>query len=246
MSEIHLQVVAGLANRIRALVSGICLAEEYGLPLVLHWSIDHACGARFETLFDPTSLPPFVRITHLALLKAFPCLSSDDLEHVKKVWDRKLPLTLKSYGHFHTSDMPRWLQHLRALKPTEEILKTLQERLPPFDPDTFVGVHIRRGDNDKAILASPFSLFLTKLEKEEGLLIVATDDMDVREELGYKFKGRVWFPSKVLNRNTEEGMKEALIDFLALATCRRILGSACSSFNEIACLYGACTLERVT
>lgn len=245
MSEIHLQVVAGLANRIRALISGICLAEDYGLPLVIHWSLDHACGTRFDSLFDPKTLPSFVTVTHLALLKAFPCLSQDDLDHVKKVWDRQKPLTLKSYGRFHTTDVDRWTKHLRTLKPTPELVNTLQDRLPPFDPDTFVGVHIRRGDNDKAILASPFSLFVPKLEKEKGLLIVATDDMDVREELAEKFKGRIWFPSKVLNRNTEEGMKEAMIDFLALSMCRRILGSACSSFNEIAALYGGSTLERV-
>lgn len=246
MSEIHLQVVAGLANRIRALVSGICLAEDYQFPLVIHWSLDHACGAPFEALFDPLCLPPFVKVISLPLLKAFPCLSSEDLEHVKKVWDKKLPLTLKSYGHFHTTDMVRWIRHLKSLQPTKQILQLLQNRLPPFEPDRFIGVHIRRTDNEKAILASPFSSFLTRLEKEDGFFIVATDDLDVRAELLDKFEGRVWFPSQIVNRNTVEGIQEAMIDFLALSSCRRILGSMHSSFNEMAALYGSCTLERVS
>lgn len=246
MSELHLQVLAGLANRLRAMVSGICAAEDLGIKLVVHWSLDHACGATFDALFDTKSLPPFVTVTHLPLLKAYMCLSSDDYEHVKKVWDRKLPLVLKSYGHFHRSDMPRWIQHFRSLKPTQELLTQVEERLPPFDQSRFLGVHIRRGDNEKSIQGSPFEAFVRRMDTEDSFFIVASDDDPIRAYLKRRFPGRVWFPARLLERGSEEGMKEAVIDFFSLSRCPRILGSVSSSFSELAALYGNSTLELAT
>jgi hypothetical protein len=246
MSEIHLQVVAGLANRLRALVSGICLAEDYKLPLVIHWSLDHNCGASFGSLFDLSSLPSFVKVTHLPLLKAVPCLSTEDLDHVKKIWNQKVPLTLKSYGHFHRSDMPRWIQHLRRLQPQKDLLLEVEARLPPFDQSRFLGVHIRRGDNLKSIEASPLEAFLKRLDEDDSFFVVATDDLWIREALKQRYPGRVWFPAKTLERHTEDGMKEAVIDFFCLTRCPRILGSFYSSFSEIAALYGGSNLEMAT
>lgn len=246
MSEIHLQVVAGLANRMQALVSGICLAEDYGLPLIVHWSIDHACAAVFDSLFDPQSLPSFVKVTPHALLKAFPCMSPQDLEHVKKVWDHKKPLTLKSYAHFHTSDTSRWLKYLRLLQPTSKLLQEVEFRLPPFDQSRFLGVHIRRGDNEKSIQGSPYSAFLKYLEEDDSFLVVATDDEEVRDDLKKRFPSRVWFPAKVRNRHTEEGIQEAVIDFFCLIRCPKILGSVASSFTELASLYAGNKLVLAT
>ena len=246
MSEVHLQVLAGLANRLRAMISGICLAEDLGIKLVVHWSIDHACAAKFESLFDPKTLPPFVTVTHLPLLKAYSCLSTEDMDHVKKVWDRQKPLVLKSYGHFHRSDMPRWTRYLRALVPTEEIQKEVEARLPPFDQSRFVGVHIRRGDNVKSIEASPLSAFLKRMDQEDSVFVVATDDGLIREQLKARYPARVWFPARTLERYTEEGMKEAVIDFFCLTRCPRILGSVYSSFSEMAGLYGNSQLEFAT
>ena len=246
MSELHLQVLAGLANRIRAMISGICLAEDLGIKCIVHWSIDHACGAPFESLFNPASLPDFVSVTHLPLLKAYQCLSIDDMEHVKKVWDRQKPLVLKSYGHFHRSDMPRWTRYLRKLQPTEEIYKGVEARLPPFDQSRFLGVHIRRGDNLKSIEASPLQAFLKRMDEDDSFFVVATDDLWIREALKQRYTGRVWFPAKTLERHTEEGMKEAVIDFFCLTRCPSILGSFYSSFSEIAALYGGSKLEMAT
>lgn len=247
MSEIHLQVVAGLANRLRAFISGICLAEDCKVNLVVHWLIEPACGAWFDTLFDLDSLPSFVTVSRLPLLKYYECLSPANMDFAKSHWDRSKPLLLKSYGHFHTDDMQRWCTHLRQLKARPEVYTLLHERLPPLEPDSFVGVHIRRGDNMKAIQASPLPKFITRLEKEANkVFVVATDDAGVKQALVERFPGRVWFPSRILDRQSEEGMKEALLDFLGLAACKQILGSAHSSFNEIATLYGGCVLERVT
>jgi hypothetical protein len=245
MSEIHLQVLAGLSNRLRSLVSGICLAEDYNCNLVVHWSLDHACGALFEQLFDPSTLPPFVTITPFPLLKAYHILSENDTEMIKTKWDRKHPLVVKSYAHFYTEDMSRWLTHLRKIQPRKEILDEVSQRLPPFDPTRFLGVHIRRTDHVKCIAASPLEAFLQKLDNTESFLIAATDDVGVRRELEMRYQGRIFFASHVLERFSEIGMREALIDFLCLSRCPFILGSTHSSYSEMAGLYGGCTVEFV-
>lgn len=245
MSELHLQVLAGLSNRLRSLVSGICLAEELGLHLVVHWSLDHACGALFDQLFDPSTLPPFVHVTSDRLLKAYHVLSDTELPLIKAAWNRETPLVLKSYAHFHTSDMPRWLTYFRQLQPRKEILEDVSQRLSSMDMSKCIGVHIRRTDHVKCIAASPVEAFLTKLDTTESFLIVATDDMGVRKTLEQRYQGRIFFASHVLERFSEIGMREALIDFLCLSRCPFILGSTHSSYSEMAGLYGGCTVEFV-
>jgi hypothetical protein len=142
--------------------------------------------------------------------------------------------------------MPRWIQHLRRIQPTQEIFQEIEVRLPPFDQSRFLGVHIRRGDNVKCIEASPLEAFLKRLDANDSFFVVATDDVFVREQLKGRYPGRVWFPAKTLERHTDEGMKEAVIDFFCLTRCPSILGSFYSSFSEIAALYGGSKLEMAT
>ena len=238
MDPIHLQVCAGLANRLRALVSGICFAEDLNRPLVLHWPpIEPSCCARFEALFDPSSLPPFVTVVpeYPENQRLRQCLSQEDLDKLKEKEGQNGVYNLKSYGWFHRSDPERWLKHLRALKPSPYI----EECLSKLSFETTLGVHIRRGDNEKSIQGSPLSVFLDLLEiNPSPKFLVATDDADVRSVFQKHFPQKCVFAANVLARNTEEGMIEGAIDFFALARCEKILGSVYSSFSDIAALYG--------
>ena len=87
------------------------------------------------------------------------------------------------------------------------------------------------------------SAFCARLSFEKATtFLVATDEENVRETLRILFPGRCLFPSRVLNRNTEEGMIEAAIDFFSLARCSRIVGSVGSSFSDYAAEYGGSEL----
>ena len=146
---------------------------------------------------------------------------------------------MKSYGWFHRSDPERWLKHLRALKPSQYI----EERLSNRSFDDTLGVHIRRGDNEKSIQGSPLSVFLDLLAVNPSpKFLVATDDADVRAIFQKHFPQKCVFVANVLARNTEQGMIEAAIDFFALSRCKKILGSVYSSFSDIAALYGKAEL----
>ena len=241
---LRVQVCAGLANRIRALVSGICLAEDLDRNLVLHWpSQEPSCCARFEVLFDEHSLPPFVTVTSEYMEKPTMVLQPDECQSYLDKMLGKGPLEIKSYGQFYRPNNEQFLRHLRYLKPADHIRKEIEQRLASTNMLDTVGVHIRRGDNKKSREQSPMSAFCARLSFEKATtLLVATDDENVRETLRIYFPGRCLFPSCVLNRNTEEGMIEAAIDFFALARCSKIIGSVGSSFSDYAAEYGGCPL----
>ena len=244
---IRLDVVAGLANRIRALVSGICMAEDLKTTLVVHWyPFNRACACRIESIFDMRFFPSFVSFSDQPLNAARECLSAADMIKFTELYRTKGSIEIKSYGRFHSTDPSRWLRYLRAMKPSPEITVALEARLSDIDFSKVIGVHIRRGDNEKAIQQSPFQGFKMFLESTDRQFLLVTDDATIKDTLTSMFSNRCFTAAKLLSRESEDGMKEAAIDFFALARCPTILGSACSSFSEIAALYGGSTLTLMT
>lgn len=256
--EVRLLCQAGFANRLRALVSGICLAQDLSAQLIIFWpGSDSACACEFDRLISANSWPKGIYVdsclrpsfsqgAYNPLPTAVSCLSSSDLSGILSTWDRVSHLDIKSYGRFHTSDQERWLTNLRALKPITHIQTFVDEAFQPVDLSDCIGVHIRRGDNIKSIQASPLALFINRLERETARhFIVATDDVNVVDSLNRIFPGRCIFPSKRRNRNTPDGMMNGLVDFFSLAKCSVILGSAHSSYSEMAAAYGGGRLELI-
>lgn len=241
-----IEVLAGMANRLRALISAICLAEDLDRNLHVIWSAnDPACMARFESLWDRSTLPPWVRVDMGPLEEpGVMVLSPMDMEEYVKRGDTR---PIRSYGHFHQSDMPRWLKYLRKLQPSVQCAYQLNT---PFLTNTnpIVGVHIRRGDHTKARLNSPLAPFLEAMayEPPETKFLVATDDPLERRAIEAAFPGRTWFPATTLSRMTQKGMQDAVLDFIGLSRCRKIFGSYDSSFSQLASLYGNKPIHVIT
>ncbi len=242
-----IELLAGMANRLRALISAICLAEDLDRNLHVIWSAnDPACMARFETLWERSSLPRWVTVDMGPLLEpGVMVLSPADMEEYVKRGDTR---PIRSYGHFHQTDMPRWLTYLRKLQPSIHLMPQLNT---PFFSDstaTVVGVHIRRGDHMKARKESPLAAFLfaMRAQPETVKFFLATDDAVERREIEAEFPGRVWSPATTLSRMTQKGMQDAVVDFVGLSRCSTILGSYDSSFSQLAALYGKKTLHVVT
>lgn len=245
--EVHLACQAGFANRLRAMVSGICLAQDLSANLVIFWqSRDAACANSLERLIRPQSWPNGMACDTNPLVNAQSCLSSTDLSGILEQWDRSSPLKIQSYGKFYTKDDVRWLRTLRLLRPVEYVEQRVNAIFQDKNLSECLGVHIRRGDNIKSTNASPLSLFIDRLNQEIGkTFIVATDDTGVMDTLNRLFPGRCIFPADDRNRHTPHGMVNGLIDFFALAKCPRIIGSAHSSFSEMAVAYGGGILEII-
>ena len=232
--SLTIEVLAGMANRLRAMVSAMCLAEDLGKPLRVIWSANNpACMARFETLF--TGVPSWVTVVMGPIHEnSTMILTENDMNDWIKLGATGL---IRSYAHFYQKDSTRWLAHLRALKPMTS----------PEVPPNAIGVHIRRGDHQKAKLYSPIEAFISQMNTYPitTQFIVATDSLIEKRTLQEHFGPRVIFHATSLSRMTQQGMKGAVDDFIALSKCSTILGSYQSSFSELAALYGDKPLQVI-
>lgn len=238
MPTLHLQVCAGFANRLRALVSGICLSEDLGMPFVIHWfPMSPECACRFGSVLDAETLPKTVKVVPEDLFQAKEVNSLEAWPQVYDAWDKKSDLYLKSYTIFYTNE--NFEKHLRSIRPSSFVKDFLGRRTSQVDWSKAIGVHIRRGDNKKSIEQSPLESFVKKMsDSKDSFFVIATDDTKVKEQLMVQFGDRCFFPATLLSRRTEEGMIHGVADFFALTKCTEIWGSYWSSFSEIAAKYG--------
>jgi hypothetical protein len=217
-------------------------AEDTRRTLVVCWPIERGCGAAWKDLFDSSDLPPWLTLQTVEFPSGLQeCLSQDDWDKIPKDG----PIEVKSHGRFHTTDEERYLRWLRSLRPRSEILSTVQEILRHQKP---VGVHIRRTDNVRAIELSPTRLFVEKMSSypDKTVFWLATDDPGERLALERQFGSQILvYRPGTLNRGYAEGMKAALIEFIALSHCSEILGTVSSSFSELAAAYGGCPLRLI-
>lgn len=256
---LEIQVCAGFANRLRALVSAMCAAEDVvplnpdgsrPVSLIVSWISEmNIHTAPFEFLFDSGSLPRWVRIedgrvlAHSGWNRATLVLSQDDWTSLLERMGQKRPLRIKSYAHFYKASPERWLGYLRMLKPSEMIQSMVDDVVSSVLPGTtsIVGVHIRRGDNKKSTEESPSELFWSAMAKYEPSVCfyLATDSNEERLEACRRFPDRILVGSEtILSRNDPFGCREGVVDFFCLSRCSEILGSYYSSFSEMAALYG--------
>jgi hypothetical protein len=82
---------------------------------------------------------------------------------------------------------------------------------------------------------------------KDTVFFIATDDNREWDTLSRVFPvERLIRATTNSSRDTSEGVRGAFIDFLCLAACAEILGSAGSSFSEMAAAYGDRPLCIVT
>ena len=230
--HIYLQVCAGLANRLRATVSGIRAAEELGCGITISWPKEAVFGATWSDLFERGDLPTWIQFTDTPIKGAKICLTADEFAAAAA-----LPgdIRIKSYGCFRPLDT----QWLRRLKPRPEFLPTFGSP---------VGVHIRRTDNIASILNSPTPAFHAAIAALPATkLFLATDDPKERTAFIYSYPGRVvTLPTECYHRDLKEGIEQGFREFLGLAACSEILGSVGSSFSELAAAYGGVPLRLIS
>lgn len=112
-----------------------------------------------------------------------------------------------------------------------------------------VGVHIRRTDHTSAIEHSPLQKFINAMDQEiaesNASFFLATDCKATEEELLSRYKNRIiTYPKSSYNRNSVQGIQEALIDLYCLSKTDKVLGSYYSSFSQVAAEISG--IEEVT
>ena len=68
---------------------------------------------------------------------------------------------------------------------------------------------------------------------------LATDDLQEEKTISERFGDRIFtYKKRSVDRNTEVGIVDAMIDLTNLASCRKIYGSYYSSFSDVAAIWG--------
>lgn len=269
---IIIEPCAGLGNRLLGLGSAYAVAQKLNRELLVIWKREVGCNVKAAELFD---LPMQVMeisengwkkgpIEHLRSNlvkkeyrgKATLFLECDDVERIKaeggyekllSVIEKEPTIYIKSFGPICEIDASCYT----FLKPSATIQAKGASLLKQLDEHT-VGVHVRRTDHTEAIANSPLALFAERMKAELEVdagtkFFVATDDETVKRELREMLPEvkLIFNESGIIDRNSKEGLEDALIEMLALSKGRKILGSYNSTFSLLPSYIGNIPLEVV-
>lgn len=267
---IILEPCAGLSNRILAIATTYYYAKLYNHSIIMLWSIDNSVGIAIEELFQlPEDIKiihvtdrsirkvPFKRICG-EVVKAYYRHKVDymiDRDFARKACRGIIDVNMedffknykKLYVQSYTELMPITDYSIfKIFTPTKQIYQRGKSVFEQINENT-VGMHIRRTDHADAIAMSPLELFLKKLEelmqKKERTVFLATDDIETERLIKERWGKRIiTYENKTFSRTNKEGMKDGLIDMLALSKCQCIYGSYASTFGLMASYLGDKTL----
>lgn len=262
---IIIEPCAGLGNRLLGLASAHTVAEKLGRELVVMWKREVGCNIRADELFDlpmqvieisengfkkePIAQWKGDRVKKQWRQKAGRFFSCDDVEQIKqeqgyealyRMIEQEPIVYIKAFGPICEVGA----QDYAFLKPAPGIIEKGARLFEKLDGNT-VGVHVRRTDHTEAIANSPIDVFVEKMQQEltaekETKFFVATDDATVREELRQKLPQTtlIFLESGIIDRNSREGLEDALIEMLALSKCKKIIGSYNSTFSLLPSYIG--------
>lgn len=269
---IIIEPCAGLGNRLLGLGSAYAVARKLNRKLIVMWKREVGCNVKSSELFD---LPMEVieisengwkkgPIEHFMSNRtkkkyrgmATRFLECDDVERIKaeggyeellRVIEKEPTIYIKSYGPICEIDASSYT----FLKPSATIEAKGAALLGQLNEHT-VGVHVRRTDHTEAIANSPLALFAEHMKAElatdsEAKFFVATDDETVKKELRELLPEvkLIFNESGIIDRNSKEGLEDALIEMLALSKGKKILGSYNSTFSLLPSYIGNIPLEVV-
>jgi hypothetical protein len=261
----------GIGNRMMTIASCIGLAKEENQSVQILWHTDTKLNCAFNSLFNPIKEERVTLIEKAKLpikyrvffgwkqkLAYFPIyLLSRNLQKeftrvepylrhfdTHKIRNLKGEILIQSSSKFYPySDIGL------LFTPKLELLKIIKENTKHFNHIT-VGLHIRRTDHIRSIKESPLELFCKAIDREihsrnDVRFYLATDSYEEKNFLIQKYGDKILTRKNILERNSEVGIREAIIDLYTLSKTRRIYGSYYSSFSEVAAELGNIKLIQI-
>ena len=261
---------AGLCNRLRVIASAYACARRLGCPARVLWTYgNRECKVRFHQLFEPIDLPLIsLEETNAFYCQTQSCrhlFLPSILRRLRyaKVYTNYNYRTLESHtplGERMEADRPEgriavYSMHQcgpnyplgEMFRPVPDIVAQV-EALVPAGSGPVIGVHIRRTDHVEAIRHTSVSRYEEVMAAEIQArpavrFFLATDDAEIKKQLVDRFgEERIITAQAPLRRDSQEGMKGAVIDLFALSRTEKIIGSYYSSYSEIAAELGGIEL----
>lgn len=253
----------GLANRMRAIASGLVLARAVRREMTVIWHKNSELNAPFNLIFNTENLPFTLletggaayrvcyetpRKKNFYLSKIYSFLTKSEILHIDNEIDfENLKKTISNHnGNFIINSGLQFAEFDHNLfsgifRFSEKIEFTKNKILNRETPK--VAIQIRRTDNSESISNSPVELFedvVIKMCKDnpEKKIFLATDDNDIKSYFARKYPSNIIVNPRKANRNSPEGIVDAAAEFLTMSQCEVIYGSFWSSFSEMAAVYG--------
>lgn len=260
----------GLGNRIRVLYSILGLNQDLGHEVKILWECSSDLNCLFEELFV---CPDNWRIRNIeqGLYQKLYQYSLSKLRLSKfrpfiydlVLLDYNIVKIRRESGDFHTLLKNHSSIYLESchhffngskitdfLTINPAIEKQAQTIYQNFDSPVY-GIHVRTTDNHISKKYSPSDAFKViirdKLRKEsDARFFLATDSKKVEQVFQDEFKEKIITSNNdELDRNSNQGIKNALIDMICLSRTRKVYGSFYSSFSKISAKLSGIECESV-
>lgn len=205
--DLHVQVLGGLCNRLRVLVSFLCAARRQNGKLFVYWHSNHLCPAWFEELFEAPPIDCTVR---------------------------REPGPPGTYvtGHRHPGvRIVEWAPLVDAtLRPAPALQRRTSKILERLGKD-FTALHIRRTDHNSSYEED--HAFVEFARQSPGKVFIAADNPQsvatIQERLGDRAIHAATF-RKTGKRLTS--VQDAVVDLWVARHASRFKGTYYSSFSE--------------
>ena len=259
-STIDLIPIAGLCNRINAIMSAIGLCQKYeSVQINVYWPKNSDCFAQLSDLFNPLSYhklhnirfselrnpllqPPTRKNLHITTFLRYPFYSQQYLgstisnNDIEDILDQYSKVYIYSDNRFCKYVCPDLVGDV--FSPISKIAQRVDHIKSSFSNHT-VGIHVRRTDNVVSIKESPIEKFFALMDKEIGQypdsrFYVASDSLEVKRLLVEKYDERIIQCDWDLNRTTVQGMQDAVAELYLLGSTCKIFGSKGSTFSTVA------------
>lgn len=248
----------GLCNRMNTILSAIALnqANNFKYEINIYWEKSHDCYVHFDELFEPLQIKNItihpLKDFHLKsggkrtlflpnLFRIFKFDASYNGNkisnlHIEELINNKKDVYISACNRFCLYEIQESIGNY--FKPNQDIEKRIQAITQQFT-DSTIGIHIRRTDNILAIKNNPISKFITLIEKELTInsntkFYIASDDVNVKQELANKFPNKIIQNNWELRRDTENGMKDAVAELYCLGRTKKIIGCGHSTYSLMA------------
>jgi hypothetical protein len=239
-------VFRGLANRMRAHIIAQDFAIRTKRTLVVRWGKTSECGANFTDLFvwdgpSSTSIRDVCLVGYDHVTDVSTDKLTSDLSNETVVFDNPWQFISR---HAFEARLGANINAARTfLIPRPDILNEVNAFACTW-PASMLGVHIRRGDFVNVAQGISLTRYITAIHESlktmpsNTEIFIATDAQP--EEIGpltADFLGRIRLRPN-MQRDSEAGVKSALVDMLLLSRTNFLVLTPLSSFGEMAAFLG--------
>ena len=222
--SLSLQVNGDIIQRIQAIVSGICWAEEFGIFLHLYWwSIP--IETSLEQCFHIYSPTPRIIVHPGYIEKAISITSQDHFE------SKNFPLVIQSKHRFYEKNSEKWCSALRSLLPSPEI----QRRLTIIPSKGAVALYIH--GIPEQIVAKVLSLVWTDY-RNSSIFLLSTDSSEIQKFFELMLPNRLFVLRPTSKFHPKIHTMDRLVDFFAFSQSTAIIDASSSQLCKLAGEYG--------